>query len=58
MSAASEALSVVDAIAEGRYDRFLLSLHLAVSHRMSAIGTSPRQEVLADFAKRELVRGD
>ena len=56
MSAATEALSVVDAIAEGRYDRFLLSLHLAVSHRMAAIDTSVRQEVLAEFAEREKVR--
>ena len=56
MSAATEALSVVDAIAEGRYDRFLLSIHLAVAHRMADTKASVRQQVLEEFAEREKVR--
>jgi hypothetical protein len=56
MSQATEALSIVDAIAEGRYDRFLLSLHLAVSHRMAAIDSSVRQQVLEEFHEREKAR--
>ena len=52
MSKATEALSIVDAIAEGRYDRFLLSIHLSVQHRIAAIDSSVRQQVLEEFAER------
>ena len=56
MSKATEALSIVDAIAEGRYDRFLLSIHLSVQHRLAAIDSSVRQQVLEEFAERERAR--
>jgi hypothetical protein len=56
MSEATEALSVVDAIAEGRYDRFLLSLHLSVADRMRVLGKSVREETLAQFQERERAR--
>jgi hypothetical protein len=56
MSAASEALSVVDAIAEGRYDRWLLSLHLAVQHRLEVTQSSVRELALEEFDEREKAR--
>ncbi len=56
MSQATEALSIVDAIAEGRYDRFLLSLHLAVQNRLEATKSSVRELALEEFEEREKVR--
>jgi hypothetical protein len=56
MSQATEALSIVDAIAEGRYDRFLLSLHLAVQNRLEATKSSVRELALEEFNEREKVR--
>ena len=46
MSDATEAMSVVDAIALGRYDRFLLSIHLAVQERMRVLHTSVSREAV------------
>ena len=45
MSEATEALSAVDAIASGRFDRFLLSLHLAVQDRMNVLGKTVREDM-------------
>ena len=56
MSDATEAMSVVDAIADGRLDRFLVSIHLAVQYRLTATGRSVRQELLADFEESEKAR--
>lgn len=56
MSEATEALSAVDAIAAGRFDRFLLSLHLAVQDRMNVLGKTVRDVALEEFSEREKAR--
>lgn len=56
MSEATEALSAVDAIAAGRFDRFLLSLHLAVQDRMNVLGKTTRDIALEEFNEREKAR--
>lgn len=56
MSAAAASFAAVEAIAKGEWDRYLLSIGIAVNQRLAVLGTSLRQEHLLQFEEAEKAR--
>lgn len=56
MSAAAASFAAVEAIAKGEWDRYLLSIGIAVNARLAVLGTTMTQEHIRQFEESERVR--